>query len=169
MENLEAKAAVDKEWDKLKNLPAWQESKVKSKQDVIEQVQKGSKRVHFAKIRTQCHLENSESDKKSKKYKGRVVVLGHVVKHDPGWCAVFTEQGSSAPHMTAAKVLDVISRQPACAGQASVGVSAYIQVNMEEAPAVVGLPESVPSHLDSSITIPPPKIVGQYSRSRGTA
>ena len=67
MENLEAKAAVDKDWDKLKNLPAWQESKDKSKQDVIEQVQKEGKRVHFAKIRTQCHLENSESDKKTPK------------------------------------------------------------------------------------------------------
>ena len=29
MKILDAKAAVDKEWDKLKNVPVWQESKVK--------------------------------------------------------------------------------------------------------------------------------------------
>ena len=50
--------AGDKEWDKLKNLRTWQESKVKSKQDVIEQTQKEGKTVHFAKLIDLCHLQN---------------------------------------------------------------------------------------------------------------
>ena len=74
---------------------------------------------------TQCHLKNSELDKEFQKYKGRVVLRGDAVKHDAGSCAAFTEQGSSASHMTAAKVLDVISRLPDCAGEASDAVSAY--------------------------------------------
>ena len=78
-----------------------------------------------------CHLKNSEPEKEeSKKYKGRVVLRGEVVEHDSGSYAVFTEQGSSASHMTAAKVLGVISRLPGCAGQAS------------DAPKLWGLPES---------------------------
>ena len=41
-------------------------------------------------------------------YMGRVVLRGDIVKDDFGVCAVFTEQGSSASQMTAAKVTDVI-------------------------------------------------------------
>ena len=55
---------------------------------------------------------------------------------------VFTEQGSSASQMTAAKVLDVIARLPGCAGQASHAVSAYTQVKMEDAPTLLELPKS---------------------------
>ena len=45
-----------------------------------------------------CHLKNAESETKHPKYKGRVIV-----KDDSGSYAVFTEQGSSASQMTAAK------------------------------------------------------------------
>ena len=55
------------------------------------------------------------------------------MKDDSGSDAVFTEQGSSASHMTAMKVLDVIARLPGCAGQASNAVSAYTQVNKDDA------------------------------------
>ena len=41
-----------------------------------------------------------------------------------------------------AKVLDVISRLPGCAGQPSDAVSAYTQVPMEDAPKLLGLSES---------------------------
>ena len=44
--------------------------------------------------------------------------------------------------MTAAKVLDVISRLRGFAGQASDAVSAYTQVNMKDATELLGLPES---------------------------
>ena len=53
-----------------------------------------------------------ELEPKFQKYKGRVVLLGDIVKDDSGPYAVFTERGSSASRMTAAKVLDVIGRQP---------------------------------------------------------
>ena len=38
------------------------------------------------------------------------------------------------PQMTAAKVMDIISRLPGCAGQAADAVSAKTQVKMEDAP-----------------------------------
>ena len=44
--------------------------------------------------------------------------------------------------MTPAKVLDVISRPPGCAGQVSDAVSAYTPVKMEDAEKLLGLPES---------------------------
>ena len=55
--------------------------------------------------------------------------------------------------MTAAKVMDIISRLPGCAGQAADGVSAYTQVQMEDAPKIIENSRiGVSRHLDSSTT-----------------
>ena len=64
-------------------------------------------------------------------------------RHCERWFyAVFTEQGSSASQMTAAKVMDIISWLPGCAGQAADAVSAYTQVKMEDAPKLLKIPKS---------------------------
>ena len=76
-----------------------------------------------------CHLKNSELETKHQKYKGRIVLRGDIVKDDSGSYAVFTEQGSSASYMTAAKVMDIISRLPGCDGQAADAVYAQTQPN----------------------------------------
>ena len=89
-----------------------------------------------------CHLKNSELEPQFQKNKGRVVLRGDIVKDDSGWYAVFTEQGSSASPMTAAKVMDIIFRLPGCSGQATDAVSAYTQVKMEDAPSLVKMPKS---------------------------
>ena len=48
--------------------------------------------------------------------------------------AVFTEQGSSASQMTAAKIMDIISQIClVCDGQAADAVSAKLTVKMEDA------------------------------------
>ena len=138
----DAKAAVDKEWKKLENIPAWDVRKVKSKKEVVKEAQKNNNKVHFASLTDSCHLKNSESKPQVQKYKGRVVLRGHIVKDDSGDFAVFTEQGSSASQMTAAKVMDIIFRLPGCAGQAADAVSAYTQVKMEDAPTLLKIPKS---------------------------
>ena len=51
----DAKAAVDKEWNKLE-------------------------KVHFATLMNICHLQNAELEPKLQKYKGRVVLRGDIVK-----------------------------------------------------------------------------------------
>ena len=71
-----------------------------------------------------------------------VLLRGDIVKDGPGSYAVFTEQGSSASEMTAAKVMDIISRLPGCAGQEADAVSAYTQVDMEDAPKLIKIPKS---------------------------
>ena len=68
--------------------------------------------VHFASLIDICYLKNAELDAKHQKYKGRVLLRGDIVKDDSGSYAVLTEQGSSASQMTAAKVMDIISRLP---------------------------------------------------------
>ena len=77
---------------------------------------------------------------KHQKCKGRVVLRGDIVKDDSGSYAVFTEQGSSASQMTAAKIMDIISRLPGCDGQAADAVSAYTQVKLH--PQLLKIPKS---------------------------
>ena len=75
------------------------------------------------------------------------------MKDDSGSYAVFTEQGSSASQVTAAKVMDYISRLPGCAGQAADAVSAFIHVKMEDAHEIIENSKiGVSRHLDSSTT-----------------
>ena len=50
------------------------------------------------------------------------------MKDASGSYTVFTEEGSSASQMTAAKVMDIISILPGCDGQAADAVSAHTQV-----------------------------------------
>ena len=112
-------------WRKNSKIRAWQLKKVRNKNEVIAEARKKSKTVHCASLMDLCHLKNSELQ--FQKCKGRVVLRGDIVKDDSGSCAVFTEQGSSASRMTAAKVMGIISRLPGCAEQAADAVSAYGQ------------------------------------------
>ena len=87
-----------------------------------------------------------------------------IVKDDSGSYAVFSEQGSSASQMTAAKVMDIISRLPRCAGQAADAVSAYTQVKMEDAPTLLKIPVRMSRYLDTSTKTQMAKIMVQYGR-----
>ena len=128
---------------KLEKISAWNLTKVKSKKQVIDEARTSGATVHFASLMDICHLKNAELEAKHQKYKGRVVFLGDIVKDDSGSYAVFTEQGSSASQMTAAKIImDIISRLPGCDGQAADAVSAYTQVKMEDAHKLLKIPKS---------------------------
>ena len=55
----DAKAAVEKEWDKLETIQAWKLDTVKSKKEVILEAQKNKSEVHFASLMDKCHLKNA--------------------------------------------------------------------------------------------------------------
>ena len=99
-------------------------TKVRSKSEVIDEARTNGAKVHFASLMDICPLKNAELEAKHQKYKGPVVLRGDIVKDDSGFYGVFTEQGSSASQMTAAKILDTISRMPGCDGKAADAVSA---------------------------------------------
>ena len=137
---------------KLEKIPAWQLTKVRNKKEVIDEARNKGRKAHFASLMDLCHLNYSELEPQYQKYKGKVVFRGDLVKDDPGPYAVFTEQGSSASQMTAAKVMDVISRLPGCDGQAADAVPAHTQVRMEEAPSLLKIP--IPECPDIWICLP---------------
>ena len=121
-----AKAAVDKEWKKLwenSGVGTWQKSEARKRWS-MKQRRRAQKFIlhHWW---TYVIWKNAELGAKHQKYKGRVVLQGDIVKGDSGSYAAFTEQGSSVSQMTAAKVMDIISRLPGCDGQAADAASAW--------------------------------------------
>ena len=102
----------------------------------------GEKKLIFAELMDICHLKNADLGAKYQEYQGRVVLRGDIVKDDSGSYAEFTEQGSSASQMTAAKVMDIISKLPGCDGQAANAVSANTQVKMKDASTSFKIPKS---------------------------
>ena len=62
-----AKAAVDKEWEKLEKISAWNLTKVRSEKDVIDEARTSGATVHFASLMDICHLENAELEAKTPK------------------------------------------------------------------------------------------------------
>ena len=139
-----AKAAVDKEWEKLEKFSAWNLTKVRSKSEVIEKARTSGAAVDFASLMDICHLKNAELEAKHLRYKGRVVLRGDIVKDDSASYAVFTEQGSSASQMTATKIMDIIS------SRRSIGV--YPSKNGRCSQITENSKIGVSRHLDSSTT-----------------
>ena len=62
-----AKAAADKEWEKLEKISAWNLTKVKSKKQVIDEARTSGAKVHFASLMDICHLKNAEFGGKAPK------------------------------------------------------------------------------------------------------
>ena len=54
-----AKAAVDKEWEKLEKISAWNLAKVESKKKVIDEARTSGGTVHFAPLMDICHLKSA--------------------------------------------------------------------------------------------------------------
>ena len=81
---LDAKAAVNKEWEKLEKLSAWQMTKVKSKKEVIK---------NCAFCHADEHLSSSECGERTDISRDKKQALrGNKVNDDSGSNAVFTEQ-----------------------------------------------------------------------------
>ena len=141
-------------------------TKVRGKKEAVQKAQKEGRTVHFATLIDICHLKNSELNQKFQKNKGRVVLRGDIVKNDFGTHAVFTEQGSPALQMTAAKVMDVVARLPRFAGQPADAVSACTQVKNGGRSSV---PENhhvpVSRQLGASTTTQVAKSMVQYGRT----
>ena len=133
MKILDAQAAVEKEKEKLEKIPAWQLTNVRNKKEEIDEARNKGRKVHFASLMDICHLKHSELEPQYQKHRGRVVLRGDIVKDDSGSLAEFTEQGSSAFQMTAAKVMDIVSTLPGCSGPAAGAVSACTQAEVEDA------------------------------------
>ena len=142
MKNPDAKAAVGKEWDKLKTLPAWDVKNAKHKSEEVQQAQKNGRLVSsfhiphgLSAISSTPSLPNI-----SKQYKEEPRSGEDYVKDDSGYRERFTEQGTSASQVAQAKIMDTICRLAGIMSEASDAGSADSQVHMSGAPTFLHLP-----------------------------
>ena len=109
---------------------------VESKKKVEERCQQQGIECEFCTIMEICHNKNSEFEYElplnDRTYKGRVVMRGDTITNEEGYRAVFSEQGTSASHMEAAKMLDALAHFEGCDGQNSDAMSAYTQVVLDD-------------------------------------
>ena len=70
-----AKAAVDKEWEKLEKIPARDLTKVRSKSEVIDEARTTGAKVHFASLMDLCHSKNAELEVKAPKIQRSSCIL----------------------------------------------------------------------------------------------
>ena len=107
-----AKAALDKEWQKLVDKGCWIEKQVREYDQVASEAQKKKLKVHFGRVFEICTLKGSELKEgdPSRKYKGRSVFQGNRVLDENSDHALFAELGSSPASMEAGKIIDVPTR-----------------------------------------------------------
>ena len=115
--------------------------------DVKAEATRNGTTVHFGRLLQLMHIKHSELAEHLHIYKGRIVFQGNNVKDESGFSAVFSEQGTSASHLTAAKFLDAIARMPGNSGQDSDAMGAYTQATFNGTDTWVRIPpERWPKH-----------------------
>ena len=105
---------------------------VREHEDVAAKARKQGETVHFGHLMALCHEKHSELQRAVREFKGRVVFRGDDVKDESGYYAVFSEQGTSASHLSAAKFLDAMARFDGNYGSDSDATGAYTQVLLED-------------------------------------
>ena len=142
--NPKAKAALDKEWENIRNKGVWDEKRVRECRDIVAEARRNGHTVHLGRIFEACYEKGSElpeSDPR-RKFKGRTVFQGNNVRDENSDHALFNELGSSPASMEAAKLLDAFGSQPGFSKQQADAIQAYIQALFTGVPTWLSLPRN---------------------------
>ena len=138
-----AKAAADKEWEKLEKISAWNLTKVRSKKEVFDEARTKGAKVHFASLIDICHFKECWiGDKSTKNTEEELCFEETLWKMILDLMQYSLHKDHQHRKWRQQRSWDIISRLPGCAGQAADAVSAYTQVKMEDAPKLLKIPKS---------------------------
>ena len=126
-----ANKALEAKFGKLDKLNFVDWESVQPKQDVIDAARRTGEEIHMGSLMELCHEKNAQLKLSEPEYKGRIVFRGDIVKDASNHLAVFSEQGTSASRIEAAKMMDALSKcwfdEEECDGEESDARSAYTQ------------------------------------------
>ena len=127
-----AKAAMDKEWQTLRDKEVWDESDVREWDTVAEQAVANGEEKHFGWLFGICVEKNHELDidDPKRKMKGRVVFQGNMVTNQTWEAAIFQDLGSSPATMEASRVCDMWGCCPGHDSMQADAPQAYIQTEL---------------------------------------
>ena len=99
---------MKKEWDNLREKGCWDEENLRDWYQVRKEAKAQGKTVHMGRLVPLCVEKNSElsKDDPARKYKGRVVFQGNMVKDQDYEDAEFENLGSSPATMESSKSAD---------------------------------------------------------------
>ncbi len=106
--NPEAKGALNKEWNRLRERPMWDEDDGREKRDVAQAAREGGHDVRFGPLHGITVEKRAELVKgdKNRYFKGRVVFLGNQVKDQDDQAALFMDLGNAPATMDASRAAD---------------------------------------------------------------
>ena len=112
--NAKAKSAMQLEWQELRSIKTWGESKVREWADVRDEAKRANKRIHVGMVFGICVEKGSELPEgyPGRRYKGRVVLRGNDVRDESHFLATFQDLGSAPASMAAGKFLDFLGLLP---------------------------------------------------------
>jgi hypothetical protein len=141
--NEKAKAAMDKEWNRLKSIKTWSEDTVMSKREAEKKAKQSGQTYHFGRVFPILVEKNSELDEKDerRKFKGRVVFDGSDVRDQDRNVALFQELSSSPATMEAGKAADAYGMLPGHSIEQADAVQAYTQATLKGTKTYVSLPK----------------------------
>jgi hypothetical protein len=122
--------ALLKEWNKLVSKVSWLMETVSEKEVVAAEARRRNKPVHFGDLLQLCHIKNHQFDISQRSYTGRIVFRRDNVKDEHGQFAVFSEHGTSASHLMAARVVDALAHMPGRGGEDADATGAYTQIDL---------------------------------------
>ena len=154
-----AKAALDKEWDKLVNLPwpkgpvpgkpgsgsgkgCWDYAGVREAADVRNEARTKGVKMHFGRVAELLYEKGGELPEghPDRKMKARCVFLGDNIRDEHFNYAVFDEIGNSPSSIEAGRVVDAFSLFDGYVQEQSDAVSAYTQSFLTGPPTWVAVP-----------------------------
>jgi hypothetical protein len=156
-ENAKATAALDKEWNKLRNMQCWDETRVEEWSIVAARAKRTGNKVHIGRIFDICVEKNSELDENdpNRKFKGRVVFEGCYVKDEDNNWAIFSEIASCPASMEASRSADAFGLLPGHGIEIADGESAYTQAKLGGDLTYIRIPkERWPAHWVGKYTDP---------------
>ena len=138
-----AQAAMKKEWDNLREKGCWDENNPRDWYHVRKEAKEQGKTVHIGRLVPLCVEKNSElaPDDPSRKYKGRVVFQGNMVKDQDYENAEFENLGSSPATMESSKSADAYGCIKSNMIQIADAEQAYIQADMKGKDTWILIPE----------------------------
>ena len=117
--NPEARAACQKEWDRLRAMKCWDESKVRESRHVVNDARATGVDAHIGLVFCLCVEKNSELPKgnPARKFKGRVCFQGNRVRSSLYEVALFQDLSACPAAIEAGKVVDMYAALPNCIGE----------------------------------------------------
>ena len=140
--NEDARKAMLKEWQRLRDMKTWDETEVLEWRDVAKKARRDGEEVHFGYLLGLCFEKGSElpKDHKDRKFKGRTVFQGDRVVNQNYEVAMFQDLGSSPATLEAARACDAFGCVPGHATQVADAPAAYVQADLKGTPCWVHLP-----------------------------